>query len=117
MILIAGILEAISTRKDKTLKLVFGTNELTPAEMSDLFNINQQFCYLGLKNETFTKDETQLIESLKTDLDNLKTPSQRLRGILFRNFEQDDKGYKDFSTYYTGEMERICEHYKNKLND
>jgi hypothetical protein len=84
--------------------------------MSDLFNLNQQFCYLGLKKEPFTKDETDLMESLKADLDNLKTPSQRLRGILYRNFEQDGKGYRDFNTYYIAEMERICEHYKNKLD-
>jgi len=116
MILITGIIEAISTRKDKTLKLVVGTNELTPSQMPELFDLNQQFCYLGLKKEPFTKDESNLIESLKTDLDNLKTPSQRLRGILFRNFEQDDKRYHDFSSYYIGEMERICEHYKNKLD-
>jgi uncharacterized protein YeaO (DUF488 family) len=56
------------------------------------------------------------MESLKADLDNLKTPSQRLRAILYRNFEQDDKGYRDFNSYYLAEMERICEHYKNKLD-
>lgn len=84
--------------------------------MSELFNLNQQFCYLGLKKEPFQKEETDLLDSLKTDLDNLKTPSQRLRAILFRNFEQDSKGYKDFGTYYMAEMDRICEHYKTKLD-
>ena len=69
-----------------------------------------------MKKEPFSKDEADLIESLKTDLDTLKTPSQRLRGILYRNFEQDNKGYRDFNTYYLAEMERICEHYKNKLD-
>ena len=117
MILISGIIEGLSTRKDKTCKLVIGTNELIPSQMSDLFNLNQQFCYLGLKKEPFIKDESDLIESLKADFDSLKTPSQRLRGILYRNFEQDDKGYRDFNTYYLSEMDRICEHYKQKLND
>jgi hypothetical protein len=96
--------------------LVVGTNELNPDQMSELFNLNQQFCYLGLKKEPFQKEETDLLDSLKTDLDNLKTPSQRLRAILFCNFEQDPKGYKDFGTYYLSEMARICEHYKTKLD-
>jgi hypothetical protein len=117
MILISGIIEGLSTRKDKTCKLVIGTNELNPAQMSELFNLNQQFCYLCLKKEPFQKEETDLLDSLKTDLDNLKTPSQRLRGILYRNFEQDNKGYLEFNSYYIAEMERIFEHYKNKLND
>jgi len=116
MILISGIIEGLSTRKDKTCKLVVGTNELTPSQMSDLFNLNQQFCYLGLKKEPFIKDESDLIESLKADFDSLRTPSQRLRAILFRNFEQDSKGYKEFGTYYMAEMDRICEHYKTKLD-
>ena len=117
MILISGIIEGLSTRKDKTCKLVIGTNELNPAQMSELFNLNQQFCYLGLKKEPFTKDESDIIDSLKADADTFKSPSQRLRGILYRNFEQDDKGYLEFNSYYIAEMERICEHYKNKLND
>jgi hypothetical protein len=116
MILISGIIEGLSTRKDKTCKLVIGTNELNPDQMSELFNLNQQFCYLGLKKELFKKEETDLLDSLKTDLDNLKTPSQRLRAILFCNFQQDSKGYQEFGTYYMAEMDRMCEHYKTKLD-
>ena len=116
MILITGIVEGMSTRKDKTIRLTIGTNELNPSQTSDLFQLSQQFCYLGIKAEPFQRDETDLIDSIKTDLDNLKTPSQRLRGILYRNFEQDCKGFQDFGSYYISEMDKICEHYKNKLD-
>jgi hypothetical protein len=116
MILIAGQLENLTTRKDKTIRLSLGTNELTPKECAELFTMNQQFCYVAIKPEPFLSNELDAIESLKTDLDTQKTPSQRLRAILYRNYEQDNKGYKDFNNYYLGEMERICEHYKTKLN-
>lgn len=115
MITIAGQIEAISSRKDKTIKLTIGTQELSPNQAAQLFTLTQQFCYLGLKQETFTKEDSDLIDNLKTDLETQKTPSQRLRGILYLNYQQDNKGYKDFSTYYQSEMEKICEHYKNKL--
>lgn len=115
MITIAGQIEAISSRKDKTIKLTIGTQELNPNQAAQLFTLTQQFCYLGLKQETFTKEDSDLIDNLKTDLETQKTPSQRLRGILYLNYQQDNKGYKDFSTYYQSEMEKICEHYKNKL--
>ena len=116
MITIAGQIESISTRKDKTLKVTIGTQEMSPKTSAELFLLNQDFCYFGIKQEPFTKDEEDTIDQLKTDYESLKTPSQRLRGILFVNYQQDNKGYKDFTTYYTAEMERICEHYKSKLD-
>ena len=115
MITIAGQIEAISSRKDKTVKLTIGTQELNPNQAAQLFTLTQQFCYLALKQENFSKEETDLLETIKTDLETQKTPSQRLRGILFLNYQQDNKGYKDFSTYYQSEMDKICDHFKNKL--
>ncbi len=116
MILLPSQVEGISSRKDKTIKLTLGTQELSPNQAAELFNLNQQFCYVAIKPEPFTRDESESIDSLKADLDNSKTPSQRLRGILYLNYQQDNKGYKDFTTYYIAEVERICEHYKNKLD-
>lgn len=115
MITIGGQIEAISSRKDKTIKLTIGTQELNPSQAAELFNLTQQFCYLALKPEYFTKEETELISDLKTDIDNIKSPSQRLRNILYVNFQQDNKGYSTFTNYYQAEMEKICEHFKNKL--
>ena len=116
MILLPAQIEGITTRKDKTIKLTIGTQELSPADAAKMFYLNQQFCYMALKPEPFTREETDMVESMKADLDSSKTPSQRLRSVLFRNYEQDNKGYKDFNTYYIGEMDRICEHYKSKLD-
>jgi hypothetical protein len=116
MILLPAQVETITTRKDKTVKITIGTQELTPADAAKIFYLNQQFCYMALKPEPFTREESDLIGSMKADLDSAKTPGQRLRGILFRNYEQDNKGYKDFNSYYIGEMDRICEHYKSKLD-
>jgi hypothetical protein len=114
MILLTGQIESISTRKDKTLKITIGTNESSPNQASDVFLLNQSFCYIGLKIEPFTQSEEILIAGLKSEI-NQKTPSQRLRSILYKLYEQDDKGFKDFSSYYNGEMDKIIEHYKGKI--
>lgn len=116
MLLIAGQIESITTRKDKTLKLTIGTQELTPAQTGDIFTLNQDFCYFAIKQEPFNNLEENLIDTIKTEYANYKTPSQRLRGILYINYQQDNKGYKDFGSYYASEMERIIEHYKQKLD-
>lgn len=116
MILIGGQIEGINSRKDKTIKLTIGTQELSPNQFGQIFELHQSFCYLGIKKEPFTKDESDALESLKADYANAKTPSQRLRGILYLNFQNDAEGYNDFNSYYLSKMESICEHFKSKLD-
>lgn len=115
MIKLSGQIESLSTRKDKTIKLSIGTQELTPSEAAEVFQLNQQFCYIGIKAEPFTAEETDIIDSLKTDFDNIKSPSQRLRAILYVNYQQNYEGFKDFNSYYLFIMDKISEHYKSKL--
>ena len=113
--IIGAIIEGVTTRKDKTCKLSIGTQELTPNDAAELFNMNQKFCYVAIKEEAFTSNELNYLESLKTDFDTIKSPSQRLRGILFRNYEMNAEGFKDFNNYYVSKIELICEHFKSKL--
>ena len=51
MILLPAQIESITTRKDKTVKITIGTQELTPADAAKIFYLNQQFCYMALKPE------------------------------------------------------------------
>jgi hypothetical protein len=115
MILLTGQIESISSRKDKTIRLTIGTQELSPNTAAEIFSMNQQFCYFAIKHESFMKSEIELVDNIKADF-NAKTPSQRLRNILFRIYEQDNEGYNDFNNFYIAKMEQICEHYKNKID-
>ena len=116
MILLPSQIESIASRKDKTVKVTIGTQELTPSQAAEIFQLNQKFCYIAIKEETFTDDEVALLDNLKTDLETEKTPSQRLRAILYVNYQQKPEGYKDFATYYQAKMDKICEHFKSKLD-
>lgn len=113
--ILGAIIEGITTRKDKTFRITIGTQELTPNDAASIFNLNQKFCYVAIKEEQFNAKEMESIESLKTDFDTIKSPSQRLRSILYRNYEINDEGFKDFNNYYVSKIEIICEHFKNKL--
>lgn len=116
MILLPGQIESISSRKDKTIRITLGSQELAPSQAAELFMLNQKFCYMAIKEETFQDDEVALLDNLKADLDTSKTPSQRLRSILYINYQQNNNGYKDFNTFYLAKMDQICEHFKNKLD-
>lgn len=116
MIILPAQIEGLTSRKDKTIKVTFGTQELAPNDLAQVFQLNQRFCYIAIKEESFQQDELDTIESVKSDLESNKTPSQRLRGILYINYQQDNEGYKDFMTYYLGKMDKLCEHFKSKLD-
>ena len=115
MILLPAQIETISSRKDKTIRLTIGTQELTPNKAAEIFGLNQQFVYLAIKPEAFNKSEQEDIDNLKADYETNKTPSQRLRAILYKNYEQTPEGYKDFTTYYLYQMEKMCDYFKAKL--
>ncbi len=57
------------------------------------------------------------MNNLKTDFeDKSKTPGQRLRAVMYRNFEKADEGYKAFPDYYKAKMEAVIDHFKTKLD-
>lgn len=117
MILIPALLDTISTLKDGTIKLVYETQELKPDKVGELFGYRSQVGYLVFKPETFTNEEIELIENLKaSDYEGNKSPSKRMRDILFRLWEQDKSGYDDFNLYYQYRMNNLCEMLKNEFS-
>lgn len=117
MITIPAVLENVSTRKDKTLKLTFGSNELSPNQAAELLTSADKYGYLAFKIESFQKSELENIEGLKSEIDfGLKTPSQRLRGVLFKLYESDSEDFKTFAKYYDHKMEQLINHFKTKLD-
>ena len=116
MIIIPSILESYRSLKDKTLKINFETNELNSQELLGIVENLGSYGYLAFKKEPFNEKERQQIESIETNLeDSVKTPSQRLRAVLYRNYERDAQGFKSFATYYEHNMEIILNHFKSKL--
>lgn len=114
---LSGQVENISSRKDRTWKISFGTQELTPELSGMLSGFVNEFCYMALKVEPFKKDEKDIVESLQSELDfSGKSPGQRLRNVLYRLWEQDKEGYEDFNLYYNFQMEKIINHFKTKFD-
>lgn len=77
----------------------------------------QKAGYLAFKGDPFKTDELQTLDSLEADFDDFgKTPGQRLRAVLYRLWEQKNEGYQDFNLYYRFKMEKLINHFKDKLD-
>lgn len=117
MLIIPAILESYRSLKDRTLKLTFETNEPNPDHMADIQSATMKAGYLAFNQEPFSASQERFIVELESDYDDpKKTPSKRLRGVLYRNWETDKKGYKTFEDYYRSQMEVLIIHFKGKLD-
>ena len=119
LLLIPCAIESVSTRRDKTLKIVIGTQELSPKVAAELFNQwTSGVGVMAFKGESFTFDDKQLLENIKIDSEELgnKTPSQRLRSCMYVLYEKNSDGFKDFNTYYLSMMDMFCNMVKKRID-
>ena len=117
MIIIPAILESFRSLKDRSVKVVFETSELSPSQVGDIQGNTLKAGFLAFKSDPFKEKEKELIDSLEAKYtDTSKTPSQRLRGVLWHCFNKDPEGYKTFPSYYENKLETLINHFKAKLD-
>lgn len=113
-ILIAAYIEGIRSRKDKTVAITVGTQELSPEKAGEIFHMNGKLITAYLSNTEVTKDDQDVVDAIELDLPG-KSPSQRLRSVLFLMWREKNEGFTDQNLHYIHHMEKIIEHYKTKL--
>lgn len=107
-------MEAFRSRKDRTLAITFGTQEMPPSDTGELTAMNQEFVWIAVKKDQFTAAEINAIEKADLDFPERKSQSQRIRAVLYKWWEQDNNGmtFDAFYRYYT---DKYIDHIKNKL--
>lgn len=104
------ILESASSRADGSLGLRFSTPELTPDEMTTIFQlVKRELRVLLQPKDQDPKD----LKDIKGEFDR-KTPSQRLRGVLFLAWDQQGRP-GSFDDFYMKKMEMFINSVKDAL--
>lgn len=118
LIIFGAVIDGVASRKDKTITLRIGTQELPPEIAGQLFGLQNAMVYVALKVEDFGREEREALEALKADeieAGGGKSLSRRLRDVLFRLWQQKPEGYKDSNSHYIAKMEKVIQHFKDKL--
>jgi len=104
----------VSTRADGSLGIRITTKELTPAEKTEVFELNQQPGWFLFRTDRAFKEE----EVPETDSGfEGKKPSQRLRAVIFVLWkEKYQTKFPDFEDYYRRQMEVLIEEFKGKFD-
>lgn len=109
-------IEGISTKKDRTLKLSIYTQELPPEDKAILFDLEQKQGWFLFKEEEMKEED---IPEETPEFKGQKSQAQRLRGVLYKLWEQNPPQYRmkyPFTLYYETKMEKIIDEYKEKIN-
>lgn len=112
--LFPAIVDKLSTLKDGSVNVTVSTQELSPSKAAELFELRGKLATIYISPAEITNKEMHLIDTMEPDLPG-KTPSQRMRNVLFVLWKQDGEGYKDFPQYYEAKMNKFIEELKNNI--
>jgi hypothetical protein len=109
-----AILSGVASRKDRSYSLKFETRELSGQSASTLLDLLQSEGFLLFSpNDDFT--EADIPDEKANAMLGTKTQAQRLRGVIYRLWEQKGK-QGSFDNYYTSVMESLLDQLKEKLD-
>ena len=115
-IAIQATIEGVQTRKDRTLKITVGSQELDSGKMADLMGLNQNLAFVYISPKAITNDEKVIIDEVEIESPStVKSASQRLRSVIYRIWENNATGVDKFEDYYKQKMESIIDFYKEKI--
>tara|TARA_R100001594_G_scaffold14589_2_gene31080 strand:- start:7326 stop:7718 length:393 start_codon:yes stop_codon:yes gene_type:complete len=126
-VIFEGGIDKVSTLADGSLRIYVGTPELAHETMVNLFGLIKKPGYVLISANYINQDQIDAVEkaSVNTEFSE-KTPSQRMRGVLYKLWEKTqpktlngDTGemeYVDFDLFYKRQMNKIIDHFKTKLD-
>ena len=120
-----GGVETIATRADGSIKVVVGSQELNSETMTRLFDLRRKVGYVLISTKEISQEQIDAVETSTSNMEfSEKTPSQRLRGVLYVMWEktqpkENDQGIEkfiDFDLFYKRKLNEIINHYKKQLD-
>ena len=114
-IILPAVVGGISSRVDGSFSIRLSTEALSPDQVNVLMTLLNKVCYVMIKEGEVLKSELDHMAKLEAKEFGTKTHSQRLRGVLYRRWEQDNKGFEKFDDYYHWAMELHIDHHKSFL--
>lgn len=104
----------IETTSDGGIKLAVVTQELAPEDKAELMTLHNKMGWFVFSDTGIREED---IPDEPIEFEGQKTPSERLRNVLFRLHEKQGGKPEDFEAYRLRIMEQLINRYKSKLDD
>lgn len=109
-----GQITGIRTLKDGTLSLSMAMQEMQPTTAASLFSLQNQLTKMYITTDNISDEQKDILDEWQVEHES-KSPSKRMRNVLYRIWEQDHQGYEDFQLFYNYRMNQLIEKLKEKL--
>ena len=112
---IKALVGTCATMADGTLKIMIYGQETDAKTMTKIFEMSRKPCVVAISESEFNEKQIKALDKADVQIVNDKTPSQRLRGVIFRLWEQDHMGFNTADAHYAWYMEQLITEAKAKL--
>jgi len=106
-------LDGVSPLKDGGMSIRFHTNELTKEDKVTIMEFYQAFGFVLFKENEFMSTDVPKEQAPESG----KSPSQRLRGVMYAYHIKSNKPKDEFERWRRGYIESVIDHFKEKIND
>ena len=113
-IILACIVDKITTLKDRSVKVTLDTQELSPSKAGELFTLMNSLATVYISPAEVTSREMAQVDAVEPEMPG-KSPSMRMRNVLFLLWKQDEEGFKVFDMFYQHKMEKYINELKQNL--
>lgn len=110
---VPATIESISTRKDRTMKIVVGTQELEPSDSAELMALHDKLGWFMFAENAFAP--TEIPKENAPEFKSDKSPSQRLRSILYVYWDKCTDKKTTFNNFYDQFVEKKIREVKELL--
>ena len=108
------VIQGVKTLVDGGISLTLHTRELDSNAKAKLFDLQKQEVCVAFKTSQIVRDDLKAIPEPPLEFKSDKTPSQRLRAVLFVRYSQN-KPTPTFEEYYIRCMNEFIEGVKEDL--
>lgn len=110
-------IQKVESMANGTIKIIAYSDNLKSETKTTLFDLQKkQWRAVIGESEHLEIDKDKLAEAMTSPVREGKSPSKRLRDVLYRLWEQEEHQWKDpFELCYQREMEKIIDDYKRRL--
>jgi len=109
-----SVIDGVQKKKDGTLSIKLGTQELKAKETALIFDMGNKYIHTVFSEVDVNPDDI-IIPEIKTEFRSDKSPSQRLRNSLYVFWKNNTSKQKTFEEFYKQQMEKFIETVKDKI--
>ena len=106
----------VKTLEDRSLRLKIETAlEVDPIQMTVLFNMVNKQGWFGFSESPISAAEMLSVPEVKKEFPSDRTPSERLRAVIYKYHQQQGGKPEDFELFYRRQVEKLINVIKEKL--